>query len=275
MGLLHPEVVHFAIALAFVGVGFRLVSLAGRPAFISPAAATLLLLASASVFAAVLTGDAAHGPIEQMPGLRGPVTAHEEWGDRTGYVFVALAAVELAALAFWRSTYRRPLHIASTLIGLVALVFLYFAGERGGQVVYSYAGGVGTRSGDVADVERLYLAGLYQRALANRRAGHADRAAMLLEQASQEFPNELDLQLAAAESQLLDRKNPQAALDRLRRITPPADNRFQRIRHGMLLADALDASGQRAAAVASLQQLQSAFPNTARIRDRLAQLQKR
>jgi uncharacterized membrane protein len=274
MALLHPEVVHFAIALAFVGVAFRLVSFVRVPAFVSPAAATLLLLAALAVFAAVLTGDAAHGPIEQMPGLRGPVTAHEEWGNRTGYLFVPLAVVELAALAFWRSTYRRPLHIASAAIGVIALLFLYFTGERGGEIVYSYAGGVGTRTGDVADVERLYLAGLYQRALANRSAGHAERAATILEQASQEFPNEIDVQLAAAESQLVDRKNPAAAIDRLRRIMPPADNRFQRIRHGMLLADALDASGQRAAAIATLQQLQSAFPNTARVRDRLAAMQK-
>ena len=274
MGLLHPEVVHFAIALAFVGVAFRVVSLAGRPAFASPAAATLLLLAALSVLAAVLTGDAAHGPIEQMPGLRGPVTAHEDWGNRTGYVFVVLAAVELAALGLWRSTYRRPLHIASAVIGFVALVFLYFAGERGGQIVYSYAGGVGTRTGEAADVQRLYLAALYQKALAARRSGNGQAAAAILDQASQEFANDADVQLAAAESQLLDRKNPQAAIDRLRRITPPTDNRVQRIRHGMLLADALDASGQRAAAVATLQQLQAAFPNAARIRDRLNQLQR-
>ena len=46
MGAFHPQVVHFAIALLIVGVLFRVVSLLGRPAWIGPAAAALLLLAS-------------------------------------------------------------------------------------------------------------------------------------------------------------------------------------------------------------------------------------
>jgi uncharacterized membrane protein len=35
--------VHFAIALLVVGVVFRAISLMGRPAFVAPAATTLLL----------------------------------------------------------------------------------------------------------------------------------------------------------------------------------------------------------------------------------------
>ena len=41
MGALHPQVVHFAIALLVVGVLFRAVSWLGRPAFVSPAAAEI------------------------------------------------------------------------------------------------------------------------------------------------------------------------------------------------------------------------------------------
>ena len=42
----------------------------------------------------------------------------------------------------------------------------------------------------------------------------------------------------------------------------------------MMLTDALEASGQHAAAIATLQQLQAAFPNVPRIRQRLDQLQR-
>ena len=44
MGAFHPQVVHFAIALLIVGVLFRIVSLLGRPAWVGPAAAALLLV---------------------------------------------------------------------------------------------------------------------------------------------------------------------------------------------------------------------------------------
>jgi uncharacterized membrane protein len=273
MGALHPQVIHFAVALTIVGVAFRLISLARKPAWVSPAAAALLLLGVAAVWAAVWTGDAAHGPVEQMPGLRGPVTDHEEWGERTGYVFLVVAVIELAALALYRTTYVRTVYIASTVVGLIGIGFLYEAGEHGGRIVYDYAGGVGTRSGDEADVQRLHLAALYQRAMAARKAGHADRANELFVETGQRFPKDVDVQLLIAESQLTDKKDPPGAIEQLRRITPAPDNSFQRLRHGMLLANALDAAGQRPAAIATLQQLQSAFPNSARIGDRLKQLQ--
>ena len=73
MAALHPLVVHFTIVLAIVGVAFRLVSLLGRPAFASPAAATLLLLAAASSVVSVRSGTAAHAPVERAPGARPPV----------------------------------------------------------------------------------------------------------------------------------------------------------------------------------------------------------
>jgi hypothetical protein len=99
MGALHPQVVHFAIALLFVGVAFRAVSLLGRPAYLGPAAATLLLLGTLAAVVAAYTGDAAHGPIEQMPGLRPAVTAHEEWGERARNIFLVVLLAEAAALA--------------------------------------------------------------------------------------------------------------------------------------------------------------------------------
>ena len=65
MGALHPQVVHFTIVLAIVGVALRLVSLLGKPAFASPAATTLLLLAAVSSVVSVRSGTAAHGPVER------------------------------------------------------------------------------------------------------------------------------------------------------------------------------------------------------------------
>jgi predicted Zn-dependent protease len=117
-------------------------------------------------------------------------------------------------------------------------------------------------------------AGLYQQALADRKAGRADGAAALLDIAARRFPNDVELQLARAESLLIDRKDTKAALDALRAIMPPADNRAIRIRHGMLTADALVADGQRDGAIATLQQLQAAVPSP-RVQQRLDSLKAR
>jgi uncharacterized membrane protein len=268
MGAFHPEVVHFAIALLILGVACRALSLFGRPVFLNQFAATLLILGTLATIAAVYTGNAAHGPIEQMPGLRPIVTEHEEWGERARNIFLIVMLIELAALAFRRSPKLKYLLIASTVIGVVGLAVLYEAGEHGGEIVYAYAGGVGTRSGDPSDVSHLLLAGLYQQALLDRKAGKPADAAALVDIAARRFPDNIEVQLMHAESLLLDRKDPAGAVTALRAISPPPQNRPLRIRHGLLMADALEASGQHAEAISTLEQLVSAVPSP-RVQQRL------
>ena len=268
MGALHPQVVHFAIALLVVGVLFRAVSWLGRPAFVGPAATALLTLGTLAAIVAAYTGDAAHGPVEQMPGLRPAVEDHEFWGGWARNIFLVVLVAEVVALALRNSPKARYALLTSTAVGVLGLGALYEAGEHGGELVYTYAGGVGTRSGNPQDVGHLLRAGLYQQAIADRTAGRADGAAALLDMAAQRFPDDVEVQLARAESLLLDRKNTTAALDALRSIMPPADNRAVRIRHGMLTADALVAAGQREGAIATLQQLLAAVPSP-RVQQRL------
>jgi uncharacterized membrane protein len=270
----HPQIVHFVIALLVVGVIFRLLSLAGRPAFLGPAAFTLLLVGTIGSFLAVRSGDAAHGPVERIPGVRPAVIEHEEWGERTRNIFVIVIAIEALGLAMWRSPRRRMVLAASAVAGLVGLYALYETGEHGGELVYSYAGGVGIRSGDPQDVRRLLLAGLYQQAQVDRREGRAADAAVLISEAARRFPDNVEVQLLAAESLLLDKKDPQAALTALRLIEPPRDNRPIGMRHTLLTADALVASGQRDGAIAVLQGFLTAYPDAARVKERLGELER-
>jgi uncharacterized membrane protein len=272
MAAYHPEIVHFTIALLILGVAFRIASLfLHRPlfAYLAPAAFTLLIIGTvASVFAAQ-SGTAAHGAVERIPGARAAVETHQDWGEDTRDVFFIVAVLEVVGLALARSPKLRYLYAASALVGIVGLYCLYQAGEAGGRLVYSYAGGVGTRSGDPADVERLLLAGMYQEAQLDRRQGNNTDASALLAQAAARWPDNVEVQLAAAESLLVDKKDPQAALAALKKINPPPDNRFLRMRHATLTANALVAAGQRDQAVAVLQELVNAYPNVKQFRQRL------
>ncbi|MEZ5286909.1 MAG: DUF2231 domain-containing protein [Vicinamibacterales bacterium] len=268
MAELHPQIVHFTIVLTIVGVGFRLVSLLGRPAFAGPAAATLLILAAATAQLSVQSGTAAHGPVERVPGSRPAVVEHEEWGERARTVLLVIGVLELAGLAMRRSKAARWVHGAAALAGLVGVFAVYEAGKHGGELVYAYAGGVGIRSGDPADVERLLLAGVYHEAQAERKAGHAEASADLIDVAAARHPSDPDVQLMAAESILVDRKDPQRAIDRLGTIEPPAGNRILRSRKATLLADAYEAAGRPDAAIAALESLVAEFPSP-RIQQRI------
>jgi uncharacterized membrane protein len=265
----HPAIAHFVVALLIVGVLFRALSLLRRPAFLDPAALALLALGTIAAVLAVNSGTAAHGPVERVPGARQAVVEHEEWGERTRNIFFVVIAIEAVGLLLRRSEKRRYAIIASTAVGIVGAFFVYQAAAHGGDLVYKYAGGVGIRSGDPVDVDRLLTAALYHQAQVDRKAGKLAEANALLMQAAQRHPGDPEVQLAAAESLLLDRKDPQAALTHLRTISAPHDNRFIRMRQGTLTANALIQAGQREGAIAVLQALATEYPEDQRLKQRI------
>ncbi len=270
LGFFHPQIVHFAIVLMVVGVLFRLLSLTGWPAFAGPAASVLLLLGTVSVVAATQTGIAAHGPVERVPGSRDAVVEHEEWGERARNVFLAVAALEILALLLARQDKSRPAHFASGAVGLAGLFCLYEASQHGGELVYSYAGGVGIRSGAPEDVARLLRAGLYHQAQLDRKAGRSDEASRLIEEMARRSPDDLEIAMLAAESLLLDRKEAEAALAALDRLLVPEGNRRLILRHGMLRADTLAAAGRAAEARTVLEGLLARYPDSQALKERLA-----
>jgi uncharacterized membrane protein len=275
IGVYHPIIVHFAIALLILGVIFRWISLSGRAVFTGPAAATLILLGTTAAVLAVRSGTDAHGPVERVPGARQAVTDHEEAGEWARNVFLIMAVLEIAALV----ARRRHVNVArgalwgSAVVGIFAGAALYKAAKRGGDLVYSYAGGVGIRSGDTADVSRLYVAGLYQQAQRARAAHDSVRAARLFGELVQEFPNDTTVRLLAIESQLHDRNDPRGALASLSRLQAPPGNRFLASRLAFLKADAFVEAGKPDSARATLEQLAAAYPEMQdRIKGRIAQI---
>jgi len=270
----HPQIVHFAIVLLAVGVLFRWISLTGRAAFTGPAAAVLLLAGTTAALLAVQSGTDAHGPVERVPGARQAVQEHEERGKRAKNVFLFVAVLEIGALAFARRSARvkQGLTIASAVVGLFGGVALYEAGEHGGTLVYSYAGGVGIRSGDTSDVSHLLMAGLYHSAQAARTRHDSAAAADLFAEIARRFPNDTTVWFLSAESILRDRNDPKGALAALGKLSVPADDQRLRTRYGFLKADAFLAAGQADSARATIERLARDFPENTRIKDRLAQM---
>ncbi len=263
IGGYHPIIVHFAVSLLILGVIFRWVSLTGRAPFSGPAAATLLLLGAVAALLAVHSGLDAHGPVERIPGARQAVGDHEDAGVWARNVFLIVALLEIVALV----AHRRWVNVArvalwgSAVVGVFGFAALVKTADRGGDLVYSYAGGVGTRSGDAADVTRLYLAGLYQAAQQARAQHDSTRAAVLFAQLEREFPTDTTVRLLAIESLVRDKGEAGAALAALSRFPVSPDDRRLQLRVGFLKADAYVAAGRPDSARAVLERLGSAFPD--------------
>jgi len=268
---IHPYVVHMVIGLLIMGVAFRLISLSGKWSWMNPAATTLLLLGTAAAVVAVRSGTDAHGPVERVPGSRTAVTDHEDWGNRTQNIFLAVAALELIGL-FIAADKRKLLRYGSAVVGLAGAYAVVETGEHGGALVYEYAGGVGLRTGNPEDVNRLLLAGMYHQALQDRKQGNPNDAALLINEMARRWPNDTAVRLMHIESLFRDSGNPTAALAALDSLKLSDDNVRMKRSLASLRADAFVAAGMKDSARAILEDLLKGQPANARLKARLDSL---
>ena len=191
----HPQLVHFVVALLIVGVAARVMSLIplpGRITFVGAMAATLIFLGTIASVLAVRSGLEAHEAVEGIPGIRPVVSEHEEDGERTRNIFLVVSLVEIGVLAFAtrKPAVARGLRVLSAVVGVVGVVFLFETAEHGGDIVYEHAGGPGLRTGDSSDVRRLLVAGLYNNAVLDRKAGNSEAAATRIDELQRMMPAE-------------------------------------------------------------------------------------
>jgi uncharacterized membrane protein len=270
---LHPIVVHFVIALGIVGVALRIISFFPFGQWARYGATALLLIAAAGGYFAVKSGDAAHALAERIPGVREAVQKHEHDGERTRNILGIVALLEVAALVFRkRESAAKGLMAVSAVVGLGAAYLIYETSEHGGELVYEYAGGVGTRTGNTADVQRLLVAGLYHQARIARDSGRSDEAARLTAELLRQRPNDPMVALLGVESQLKDGKDAAGALAAARALTGPPDQPMFASRRGTLMADAYVALNQRDSARALLTDLLAKYPQSRGVKAALEKL---
>jgi uncharacterized membrane protein len=273
LGAFHPQVVHFVVSLLFIGVGLRWLSVVWRQPFVILAATLCLVFGTIAAAVAVQSGTDAHGPVERIPGVRDLVIDHEEHGKSARNIFFGVVAIELVALGLAAKPntvrFSRWAHLASALVGLAGVAQLYEAAEHGGQLVYSYGGGPGLRTGDPKDVERLLIAGLYNQSREDRKAGRLTDAAMLVDEMAKRMPNDPETRLLRVESLMLDRKNYAGALAAADSITLERTDTRLRARQANLKADAYIGLGKPDSARVVLSAAVASMPQNARLKARL------
>ena len=270
IGSMHPYVVHIVVGFVIAGCVLRIVSLAGKWNWMNQAAATALILGAIAAWVAWRSGIDAHGPAERVPGARTAVMEHEEWGIRSRNLFLLIAGVEVLGLVF--TSRRRVIHAVSAALGVAGLVVIFETAEHGGELVYSYAGGVGLRTGDTEDVGRLLRAGLYHQAMVDRREKRAADAARLFAEMKQRWPGDEEVQVLAADSKLRDAGDATGALADLTTLLPGIQD--ARIKRTATLnrAYAFLALGQKDSARVIVERLATENPANARYRTLLDSL---
>ncbi|MEA3244638.1 MAG: hypothetical protein U9Q74_00635, partial [Gemmatimonadota bacterium] len=217
----------------------------------------------------VQSGTQAHGVVERIPGAVAAVQQHEESGEVLRSILTGLAILELMLLVPAVAPWRKWGRIAAALVGVWAAAGIYYAGHQGGELVYKYAGGVGTRSGDSTDVNRVVLAALYNRAMLSRTQGNAGGAAAGFQDLAARFPQDETVQILAAESLIQDRKDYAGALAALAKLPTPPDTARIWLRFELARADAYLGAGQKDSARMILEPIGQKMPTNKRVQDRL------
>jgi uncharacterized membrane protein len=265
----HPQIVHFVIAGAGLGIFFRWLSLTGKLKWTDHAAAALIVIGAAAGWAGVRSGTEAHGPAERVPGAVRAVQVHEEEGEELRNLLFGLAAFEIVLLFPALSKWRKYGLYASALGGAFVASEIYETAKAGGELVYSYAGNVGIRSGDTTDVNRLVMAALYHRAALSRTQKNDAGAAAGFAELAARFPDDPTAQIMGVESLLLDKKDYAGAQMAISKIPAPMDTARNYRRYQLARADAYIGLGKKDSAKIILEPLLSKAPTNKALMDRM------
>jgi len=272
IGFFHPQIVHFVIAGLLLGIAFRWVSLTGKLAWTDRAATVLLVLGTIAAVFAVMSGTQTHELSERIPGVALAVQAHEDAGHDVRNLFLVIAALELLALVPALMKWRRWLVMASAALCVWGAYEVYEVGDLGGDLVYEYAGGVGTRSGDSTDVNNVMRSALFNRAMLDRQQKNAAAAAQDFAELAARFPNDPQVQLAAIGSMVQDKHDGPAALAALAKFPVPDTTSRLWGRYQMTRVDAFQAAGMTDSARAVLQMMIARRPGNPFLKARLEKL---
>ncbi len=145
MFLLHPIIVHFAIALLSVAVIADLLYLVTRKQNFWQLTNLMLLIGILSALIAVITGNQAFQVVNVPEGTKPLVLSHQLSGQITLGLFLAVGILRWVFIRL--KLFANPVKWIYYLLLIAASFFLFRTGVLGGEMVYIH--GVGTKKESV------------------------------------------------------------------------------------------------------------------------------
>ncbi len=143
---LHPMIVHFPIALLIVGFLFDIGGLFVKHESFSSTGFYLLILGSAGVVAAYLSGNMAGGSISEEGILGKALEKHEEAAELT--IWISSITAILRVLFVVTKRYSGYFKAGVLVLYFVSIFAIARTGYYGGKLVYENAAGVQLKLGN-------------------------------------------------------------------------------------------------------------------------------
>ncbi len=142
---LHPQIVHFPIALLIVYALLEIIGSIFKKDFFSKAAHLILFLGVLGAFAAVLTGNSAEDAARALSkaGASIPLKAIAEHSDYANFVIWFFAGLLVLRTYFvLKKKFIGAIKYLFVILAIIGTFFVYRTGYLGGKLVYKF--GVGT-----------------------------------------------------------------------------------------------------------------------------------
>ncbi|HSP87220.1 MAG TPA: DUF2231 domain-containing protein [Ignavibacteriaceae bacterium] len=137
---LHPMIIHFPIALLFIGFLSDAVGIIFQKDFFTRAGFYLLILGTLGVVAAYLSGNLAGEGVTEAGALKEALEIHEDAATITLWLMIGTALVRIAIVALKKYIgFYRWFALAIFFIGVLSIAR---TGFYGGELVYKHAAGV-------------------------------------------------------------------------------------------------------------------------------------
>jgi uncharacterized membrane protein len=137
---LHPMIIHFPIALLFVGFLADAVGLTFKKEFFTKAGFYLLILGTLGVVAAYLSGNLAGEGVTEAGALKEALEIHEDAATLTLWLMIGTALVRIAIVALKK--YIGIYRWLALVIFFIGVLSIARTGFYGGELVYKHAAGV-------------------------------------------------------------------------------------------------------------------------------------
>ena len=146
--LMHPLIVHFAIALPFLILLLELVNLATRKRTIGVTSFAFMVLLTIILYAALLTGstDAQAAKATMSAGAKEMLAEHKQWAVYLFYASVVLMLIKLLSVLVRKT----PLRVFFFIVLMLFAAATLATGKRGGALVYTYGVNVGVKKAVIA-----------------------------------------------------------------------------------------------------------------------------
>lgn len=153
---LHPEIVHFPIALLVIYSVLEIIGVFSSKDFFSNAGYLILILGIITAVGAVLTGNQAEeiAEIWEENGALipyGAISEHENYATITLWYYLILAVFRTYFLV--KKKFNNTIKYAFIILSIGGVILLYETAKEGGKLVYEHGIGTDLLKPDIMDTE--------------------------------------------------------------------------------------------------------------------------